>query len=177
MNICNIVLPMGAVISYEAVTCRVETQERTTVTTTTAQDALRSLMLFVIATSSCPHTDFLKPMASLHLPFPTLEEIISRMVSTYLLFQYFRRRDGHDFDHELSGLFNICRNFETISVAMAERLRAEELRGDASINALVILHNFSQFVPIYLENHLEVIKPAFEPILSHYDLCKQSTGD
>lgn len=173
VNICNIVLPMGSVISYETVSCQVETQERTSLTKTTAQDAIRSLMLFVIATSSCPHTDFLKPMARFHLPFSTLEETASRMVSTYLLFQYFRKDQGHEFDHDLKGLHEICKNFETIGFAMAERLRTEGLSGDAGMNALVILHGFSQFVPMYIDGHLDVIRPAYEPILNHYDRCRQ----
>ncbi len=61
-------------------------------------------MLFVIAASACPHTDFLKPLARIHLPFPSLEEIVSRIVSAYLLFQYFRTEQGPPFDHALSGL-------------------------------------------------------------------------
>lgn len=172
MNICNIVLPMGSVISYEAVTCKVVTQERVSILTTTAQDALRSLMLFVIATSSCPHTDLLKPMARFHLPFSSLEETISRMVSSYLLFQYFRHEQGHEFDHNLNGLHRLCSNFETIGLAMAQRIRAGDLRGDAGINALVILHNFTLFLPIFLESQLDIIRPAFEPLLKHYDEIK-----
>ncbi len=175
INICNIVLPMGSVISYETVTCRAETQERISLTTTSAQDAIRSLMLFVIATSACPHTDFLKPMARFHLPFSTLEETVSRMVSTYLLFQYFRKRQGHEFDHALDGLHEICRNFEKIGVAMAERLKAGDLKGDAGMNALVILHGFSQFVPIYIDSQLDIIRPGFEPILNHYEECRTSS--
>lgn len=168
VNICNIVLPMSSLISFETVTCRVETQERTSTATTSAQDAIRSLMSFVLATSSCPRTDFTKPMARFHLPFPTLEETFSRMVSTYLLFQYFRHEDGHAFDHGLAGLFKICEDFEVINLAMAERLQAGELEGDAGINALVILQTFTQFMPMLLDKHLEIIRPAFEPLLRHY---------
>jgi hypothetical protein len=178
VNICNIVLPMGSLISYETVTCRVVTQERTTMTTTSAQDAIRSLMPFVVATSSCPHTDFLKPMARFHLPFPTLEEVVSRIVSTYLLFQYFRRENGEVFDQGLDGLFQICENFEAIALAMAARLKAGDLEGDAGINALVIIHNLTQFMPLLLDKHLDIIRPAFEPLLRHYGSGSRSdTGE
>ena len=173
-NILNIILPMGSTISFETVTCRVVTQERTSLTTTSAQDAIRSLMLFVIATSACPHTDFLKPLARFHLPFSSLEETVSRIVSTYLLLQYFKKEQGHEFDHDLNGLYEFCKNFEIIGVAMAERLKAEELEGDAGPNALVILHGFSQFVQMYIDSHLDIIRPAFEPILARYETSRPS---
>ena len=168
-NICNIILPMGATISFETVTCRVVMEERTSLTTTSAQEALRSLMQFVISASSCPHTDFLKPLARFHVPFASLEEVVSRLASTYLLFQYFRKEQGHEFDHGLNGLYEFCKNFEIIGMAMAERLKAETLAGDAGPNALVILHGFSQFIQIYIDHHLDIIRPAFEPALQRCD--------
>ena len=61
LNICKIVMPMREVTSYETVKCCVVTQERTYTVTTSAQEALRSLMIFVIAASACPRVDLLKP--------------------------------------------------------------------------------------------------------------------
>ncbi len=171
VNVWNVVLPMGSLISYETVTCRVVTQERTTTTTTSAQDAIRSMMLFVMAASACPHMDFLKPMARFHLPFPTLEETFSRVVSTYLVFQYFKHKSGRGFDKDLDGLFHIYEDFETITLAIAERLKAGDFEGDAGINALVIIHSFTQFMPMFLNRDLDVLRPAFEPLLKHDELC------
>ena len=161
LNVHNVVMPMRDVISYETVKCHVVTQERTCVLTTSAQEAIRSLMLFVIAASACPHTDFLKPLARFHLPFPSLEEIVSRIVSAYLLLQYFRMEQGLPFDHALTGLREICENFEIIAVEMAERLRSAQMIGDAVINAIVIVHDFSLFVPLYIDDHLSILKSVF----------------
>ena len=172
VNICNIVLPLEAAISFETVTCRVVVQERTCVITTSAQEAIYSLLLVVIAASSCPYTDFLKPMARFHLPFPTVEETVARIVSTSQLLQYFRKDQGHTFDPDLGGLYEICKNIEIIGVAVAERLKASEIKGDAGSNALVIFHHLSQIVPIHVENHLDIIRPAFKPALNHYDICR-----
>ncbi len=165
LNICKVVMPMRDVVSYETVKCSVVTQERTYAVTTSAQEALRSLMIFVIAASACPQVDFLKPLELFHLPFMTLEEIISRIVSAYLLFQYFRKRQGLPFDCELTGLRKIFETLEGIGVAMAERLRSERMAGDAAINALVILHDFSLFVPLHIDDHLDILRSAFDPIM------------
>lgn len=165
LNVHNIVMPMRDVISYETVKCHVVTQERTCVLTTSAQEAIRSLMLFVIAASACPHTDFLKPLARFHLPFSSLEETVSRIVSAYLLCQYFRAEQGLPFDHALTGLRDNCENFEIIAVEMAERIRSQQMIGDAVINAIVIVHDFSLFVPLYINDHLSILKSAFVPTL------------
>jgi len=79
----------GKVRSYDEVTARVDSDERTVTKRTSVQRVLRSLMGLLSASSDCPHVDFLKPMAHFHLPFSTTEETVYRVVSTYLLAQYF----------------------------------------------------------------------------------------
>ncbi len=167
INICNIVIPFDSLLSYETVTCKVKMIERTILTTTSAQEAIRSLMMFVVSTSACPHTDFAKPIANIHLPFATLEEYMYRVVSAYLLYQHFRHKDGLEFDINLEHLPTIAGNLESVLRAMSNRLQAALPKGDAGLNALVIFHGFTQFLPIILEKHLAMLRPSFEPILSH----------
>jgi hypothetical protein len=167
ISICNVVLPLDSLLSYETVTCKVETRERTTLTTTSAQEALRSMMMFVVSASACPHTDFAKPIANTHLPFVTLEEYMYRIVSTYLLYQHFRYKDGLVFDQNLDHLPIIVEKFQSIIRSMSDRLNAAYPKGDAGLNALVIFHGFTQFLPIMLEKHLAMLRPSFEPILRH----------
>ena len=54
--------------SFEQVELTVITGERTTTARTSAQRAISSLMGLLIATSGCPQTAFLRPMARFHLP-------------------------------------------------------------------------------------------------------------
>jgi len=80
--------------SVAEATVTVTTEERTYVKRLPLQRGIFGI--FVMATSSCPYMDFLKPMARFHLPFSSVEETIVRSVSLYLLKQYFvAKRGGH----------------------------------------------------------------------------------
>ncbi|CAK0770545.1 hypothetical protein CCP2SC5_500006 [Azospirillaceae bacterium] len=105
-------------------------------------------------------------MARFHLPFATLEETLSRVVSTYLVFQYFKHKDGHDFDKELHGMDQIYNHFEKLLISMTERIKAGHFQGDAGINALIIIHSFTQLMSVFINQNLDILRPAFEPLLS-----------
>ena len=75
--------------SYETIHVEIITNERTVSKETSAQKGISSLMGLIMATSGCPHTNFLKPMARFHLPLASIEETVCRAVSMYLLAQYF----------------------------------------------------------------------------------------
>lgn len=89
--------------SYDDVTAQVESDERTVTKRTSVQKVLRSLMGLLSASSDCPRIEFLKPMAHYHLPFSSREETVYRVVSTYLLAQYFLRQQGKPADAGLEG--------------------------------------------------------------------------
>lgn len=81
-------------LSYETIHVDIITNERNVSKETSAQKGVSSLMGLIMATSGCPHTNFLKPMARFHLPLASIEETMCRAVSMYLLAQYFRRKQG-----------------------------------------------------------------------------------
>jgi len=149
--------------SYERLDIEVETTERTyLVNNTTAQRAFSSLMGLVIATSSCPHTTFFRPMARHHLPLASDEETLYRAVSSYLLLQYFKRKYGKSADYDLHGLDEIYKNMQIINTTMATRLR-EASNNDAAVNAIVLLDMFAKAIPYSIDEALDEL---------HYLYCE-----
>jgi hypothetical protein len=157
----------GKLHSYEDVFARVETDERTVTKRTTVQRVLRSLMGLLAASSDCPRITFLKPMAHFHLPFSTGEETIFRVVSTYLLSQYFRAKRGQQVEPGLEGLKESYRQLQQVNSSMAKRMNAVRVEDcDGAVNALVLLDLFAQALPDSIDHDLEELQPAFEKLLN-----------
>jgi hypothetical protein len=150
--------------SHNEVDVEAVTAERTVTGHTTAQRALSSVMGLIVATSGCPHTLFLKPMARFHLPLSSEEETVYRASSMYLLAQYFRCKQGEAADFELLGLKRTYDTLHRINVAMAERLRAVSSK-DSAVNAVVLLDLFTKAMPYSIEESLEEIRYLFLPYL------------
>lgn len=151
-------------LSHDAVKLEVISAERTIVNHTTAQRAVSSLMGLIFATSGCPHTVFLKPMARFHLPFASEEETLFRASSMYLLAQYFRGQQGLAVDLELAGLKAFYIALHQVNGAMAERLRAI-IRKDSAVNAVVLLDLFAKVLPYSIAESLEEIRYPFKAYL------------
>lgn len=160
-SIANVVERFEDILSYEQVEVEVETGERTITKTASAQQGLSALMGLIMATSGCPYTAYFKPMARFHLPFANEEETVYRVVSMYLLSQYFANEDGEDVDFALEGLERIYKDIQELNRAMASRLR-EAITHDAAVNAIVVLDFFAQSMPFAIEDHLEQLQPMFQ---------------
>lgn len=166
VNIWDAVAPFGQLVSYQMIRVRITSEDRQMETEISAQRAISSYMGLVVATSSCPITAFLKPMARFHLPLASLEETIWRAVSTFLVAQHFRILDGRPPDPSLAGLETVYNDLALMNQSMAKRLRkAASMTNDAGINALVILDTFAQTVPLIVDDKLEILRPLFEPYL------------
>jgi hypothetical protein len=151
-------------LSYDAVKLEVVSAERTITNHTTAQRAVSSLMGLIFATSGCPHTVFLKPMARFHLPFASEEETLFRASSMYLLAQYFRGKRGLSSDLELAGLRTLYAALHQVNAAMAQRLRAIVSK-DSAVNAVVLLDLLAKALPHSIAESLEEIRYPFEAYL------------
>ncbi len=150
------------VLSHEEVDIEVVTAERMVTRHTTAQRTISSLMGLVTATSGCPRTEYLKPLARFHLPLASEEETIFRASSMYLLAQYFRSKQGLEADLDLQGLTRLYRELHEVNLAMAQRLRAATST-DAAANAVVLLDLFAKSLPYAIEESLEEIRYLFLP--------------
>lgn len=152
-------------ISFTKVRTRVTSEVRVTEKAGALQDCIFPLMGLIMSTSGCPILDQLKPMAFTHLPFATNNETIFRSLSTYLLGQYFRMRNGLKPDWELNTFSEFYMRVTNINSAFAERLRDIPGR-DANINALIILDTFAQVGSFPdLSEFLKAAEPFFAPYM------------
>lgn len=159
-HLAPVVEKIGGLLSFEEVDVTVQWGSRQLQGRTPAQRVAMSLIGLVVATSGCPRSAFLRPMAWFHLPFATEEETIFRAVSSYLLVQYFVAGRGRQPDWSLEGLSRRYAELHEVNVAMAQRLR-EACKHDAIVNAVVLLDLFAKAVPFSVQESLESLQPLF----------------
>ncbi|MDI1300910.1 MAG: hypothetical protein PSX71_03300 [bacterium] len=153
------------VLSHDKVEVVVLTDEREVRVTTTAQRATSALLGLISATSACPYTVYLKPMARFHLPFASEEETIYRAVTMYLLARYFQKGDSDRLDARLEGLTSIYRNLQIVNAATARRLRAASQEGDAAVNAIILLDLYAKALPAVIADSVDEVRYLFRDYL------------
>ncbi len=150
---------IGDVLSHAEIYLVVMFDERWVGKKASSQEVVSSLMGLHMATSGCPHTDYLKPMARFHLPLSTADETLVRTTGFYFLQQYFKLKSGDIFDTDLSGLADLYSEMQTVNASIAKRLRAS---GEFSeINSLTILDTYAQVIPLQIEDRLDEIQSLF----------------
>lgn len=162
VSIIPLVNVFAGLLSYEEVDVTVETEDRKYTKHTTLQKGLSSLLGIYMVTCGCPILDKLKPMVRYHLPFATVEETKYRVLSMYLLSQYFIFRRKGTPDWELKNLVKIYNEIKIVNKSFCKRLSYIETE-DASTNALIILNCFADSVTISINrNVLKEIELLFE---------------
>jgi len=146
--------------SVAEATVTVTTEERTYVKQLPLQRGIFGIFGLVMATSSCPYMDFLKPMARFHLPFSTAEETIVRSVSMYLLRQYFVAKRGGAPDLGLEQLETHYENIQKVNDGILDRIKGV-VENDADLNALIILQGFADLLTMAISKDLSKIEPLF----------------
>jgi hypothetical protein len=148
-------------ISYEKSIVEVETPNRTIVSKTTFQHGIAGLVGLAMASSGCPRTRFLRPMARTHLPFATQEETALRSIAFRLLGQYVANSSpGQPVTLSLEELRDDYVQLSIVNYAMAERIRAAITR-DAAVNAVVILDSFAMIIPENIEGNFDDVQSFF----------------
>ena len=150
--------------SFEEVDIQLDTEEREYSKRTSMQKGVSSMLGIIMVTSGCPVLNKLKPMVRFHLPFASITETIYRVVSMYLIKQYFRKRKGLKPDWELQSLMNDYKEIHTVNQAFFKRLSFMKGK-DANVNALIILDNFANYINFTLDsNKLSKIEWMFEDL-------------
>jgi len=166
MNLSDIIEFFTNTPSYEQAKIYVLSNERQYAKKTSLQVGVSGIIGILMATSGCPHLDKMKPMVRFHLPFASLEETEFRVISMYLLAQYFRAKNNQQPDWELKGLTKAYEDIQKVNQNVAAKIADLEKR-DTSINAVVVLNNFADFVTFTIDEkdfgHLEKI---FKPFLN-----------
>jgi len=147
-------------ISYKPCTVTVTTEQRTCRREASIQEGLYGIMGLVMATSPCPHMHFLKPMALFHLPFASMEETVVRTISFYLFRQYYIWARKGTPDWQLTMLDKAYQDVRIVNEGMLQRMRSLSKKGDADLNALIILDDFAASFNLDLSEGL----PAYEHI-------------
>jgi hypothetical protein len=159
-NLAEVVNATKTQISHQKAVVVVKTKERTYCKNTTLQDGLFSLFGVIMASSGCPHLDWLRPLVKFHLPFATVEETLFRAVSMYLLKQYLGHKNGRNFDTKIMGLLKNYEEVEKVNLAFSERIKSIT-KGDADKNALVALNIFAQMFSCEWNNNFDLLSKLF----------------
>lgn len=162
VNMQDILQFFSDIPSYEKVTIRAEANERIYMKETSVQSGVGSLLGLIMPTSGCPVLAKLKPLVRFHLPFASIEETEFRVFSMYLLAQYVLMRQGREPDWEMKNLKDVYEQILRINRNVSSKIADLENK-DASINAVVALDNFAQFVKSSLdESDLSDIEQLFK---------------
>lgn len=160
MNLSTMVEDVKEMLSYKKVTMVVATKERNFVKKTDLQSGLFSMFGLVMASSDCPHMNFLRPLARFHLPFATVDETIFRVSSMYVLSQFVQQKNEKTLKISLDELNIHYKNLEIVNSGMLNRIRSLE-KGDAGKNAIVALNLFAQMFEMEFDNDLTGLQKYF----------------
>ncbi|MEW6087433.1 MAG: hypothetical protein AB1498_03950 [bacterium] len=165
LSIVDVIEAFKTNISYEEVDVLVEAEERKYFQHVSLQKGLSSLLGIYMTASECPVLGKLKPMVCFHLPFASIQETTYRILSMYMLAQYFLSKDGKMPDLDFKELIKIYDNIQIVNQSFCKRLLAANI-DDASLNAVVKLNVFADMVSFAVnQNMLDEIKLLFMPYL------------
>ncbi|MDM8547709.1 hypothetical protein QUF61_14550 [Candidatus Venteria ishoeyi] len=159
----EIILGFAEILSFKEMDVMVKTTERTYSKTCDAQTGLRSLIGFVMATSACPVLSPLRGLARYHLPFASLEEILFRVTSAYLVKQYFIHKDGGEADLSLTGLKAEFQEIQKVNYDFLQRITAAG-DADSNLDVLSTLFSIASLISLNLDEHLDKLRPLFAEI-------------
>lgn len=147
-------------VSYEKAVVEVDMPTRSVVSKTTFQHGMAALIGLVLASSGCPRTRFLRPMAKTHLPFATDQETVFRTLAVHLLRQCVAAGSGAPLTVTFDDLKQNYQQLSRVNSAMSERIRAAITR-DAAVNAVIILESFTMIAPENIDYGFEDIQELF----------------
>jgi hypothetical protein len=152
---------LSALVSFDTVGVTVYLPERTMYAEVSAQQGMSSLLGLIMATSGCPWTDLLRPMARFHLPFATEAETVYRSLTMYLLARELLGADAGD-GSGFESLEELYGNLHVVNRDMSRRLGAAT-RTDPARNAMALLDSYTTLLTAAIEGSLVDLRPLFEP--------------
>lgn len=150
----------SAITSYQNALVTVVVGARTFTSNCDMNTGLRSLFGLYMALSGCPVTSRMRALALQHLPFSTMQETLSRVVSNYLLKQYFVMKSGGSPDWELKGLHALYESLDLVNSAFINRVRHASAH-DSNLNAICGFGTFSRLYTMALDDLLDEEKERF----------------
>ena len=141
-NLVGVIEAFQDVFSHEESDVEVLTPSRKYTAHVKNTQAVGSLIGIYMVTAGCPIMDRLRPMVLTHLPFASTEESTYRMISMYLMAQYFRHHKGYVPDWEMKRFPAFFEEVSLVNQAFVKRLTTY-VEHDASLNAVVLLNCFA----------------------------------
>jgi len=160
MALVDLVKDVTDVPSTAQVDVTVTLSERTVSAHTTAQRAVGSLAGLLMASSGCPHTSFLGPLARYHLPFSSAQETTFRILSSWALWQVLEARKSRPADFAMSSLLEKLQALQTVNRHVTNRLRTG-VEKDAALNAVVLLDALARSLPWEVEDDFVELEKLF----------------
>ena len=165
VNLSDVVEFFRKIVSHQTSEVEIVTEARTYKKQASIQQALSSLMGMIMVTSNCPILDKLRPLVRTHLPFATLEETTYRVISMYLLAQFFLKQEGEQPDWELKELPKIYEQIQIVNRCFNTRIAGVQI-ADSSSNAVVILNCQADYTSAVLSQpELDQLKKLFSAYL------------
>jgi hypothetical protein len=164
VQLVAIIERLERLVSYDQVRVDVHIVERVVTQETTAQQALSSLLGLIMASSGCPRTAFLRPMARFHLPLANELETIYRSVTMYALAQLLKAGNGSSPDFKLEGLKEAYAELHKVNRGLAKRIGAAT-GSDPARNAVVLLDAYTTLLPSAIDHSLADMRPLFGALL------------
>lgn len=159
-NISGVMTSFGPHVSTEKCFVRCLTFQRSYSRTSDVMSGLASILSLIVFSSPCPYLENLRSLARFHLPFFTPEESLVRIISFYLLSQYFVHKKSGKPDWDLKKLNESFVWLKMIQEGMMARTKGR-FEGDACVNALHSFHVMIQFISFEIESSLECIETFF----------------
>ena len=164
VQLVGIIERLERLVSYDQVRVDIHIVERVVTQETAAQQALSSLLGLIMATSGCPRTAFLRPMARFHLPLANEAETIYRSVTMYALAQLLKATNGSQPDVNLDGLKQAYAELHKVNRGLARRIGAAT-GSDPARNAVVLLDAYTTLLPSAIDHSLADMRPLFAALL------------
>ena len=159
-NLDQMVEDSKSTLSWTRARVTVESPERLYKKECATQDGLRSLFGVVMASSNCPHLDWLRPLARFHLPFADLEETLFRSLSLQLLDDFLNKAGG-GFEESITRLNARYLEVEKVNHSFVDRIRTY-CQADADKNAIAALDISVQLFPYQLSSNFQSLRTYFE---------------
>lgn len=159
-NLDRIVEDSKSAISFTRAKVTVVTPERNYQKECTTQDGLRSLFGLLMASSGCPHLDWLRPLARFHLPFANADESLFRVLSLQLVEDFLRSDDGTTKKSQ-ARIAERYKAVEKVNHTFKNRIRSY-CQGDADKNAIAALDIFVQLFAYQMESNFSLLRGLFK---------------
>jgi hypothetical protein len=168
-SLVPVLSPFSEVSSTTEADIEIQTATRTFRKKAPVSVGISALAGLHMVTAGCPIMDHLRPMARTHLPFSTHEETTYRVLSMYLLAQFFIKKDGGEADWDMERLEDLMEEVHQVNKTFCERID-DVAEKDANRNALVLLDCFAGITHFALSRgSLKLIRRSFTGYLEGDD--------